>query len=310
MKNLLTLIVLLSLSVAAVYGGNNTSGTGLFLRLPVNARVAGLGEAYTAIASGVDAIATNVAGLGENQKTEFTFLYDNYIEDLSMQYFGVKTYIKRIKANIGLSIRNFDNGSFEGTLITGGYSYVSNGTFKAVDKEYVLSYMPELKNKVKFGLNVKYIKSEIAGETADGYAIDLGWKYKSNGEILPLNIGFAVQNIGKKLKFDSEKEDLPLTTRIGFSTELEMNKNINILGTIEGLYLNSQDKEKYEMMSGIEITYKSNYSIRMGYNTINEAGTGVSLGFGIKLKEFRFDYAYVDYGDLSSSNKISVNYSF
>ncbi len=55
---------------------------------------------------------------------------------------------------------------------------------------------------------------------------------------------------------------------------------------------------------------------RMGFDSSNDAGSGVTFGLGIKLnkisnlKDFQFDYAFVPYGDLDNSHRVSLSVKF
>jgi hypothetical protein len=70
-------------------------------------------------------------------------------------------------------------------------------------------------------------------------------------------------------------------------------------------------KERSEgvlMGVGIETVLADVLPVRMGFNTRNAAGPGVTAGLGWVHKNFGFDYAFVPYGDLGSAHRISVSW--
>jgi hypothetical protein len=48
--------------------------------------------------------------------------------------------------------------------------------------------------------------------------------------------------------------------------------------------------------------------IRVGFNTTNNAGPGVTAGVGFIYGNFALDYAFAPYGALGISNRVSVTW--
>jgi tetratricopeptide (TPR) repeat protein len=66
---------------------------------------------------------------------------------------------------------------------------------------------------------------------------------------------------------------------------------------------------------GVEYAYRSQYFLRAGYQfheQVNEIQglQDLTVGAGILWNGFQLDYAYLPYGDLGASNRISLNYIF
>jgi hypothetical protein len=51
-------------------------------------------------------------------------------------------------------------------------------------------------------------------------------------------------------------------------------------------------------------------SLRLGFGTRNDAGPGITAGVGWALRDFDLDYAFVPYGDLGVSHRLSVTWRF
>src|SRR5579872_4457900 len=57
-----------------------------FLKIEPGARAEGMGEAFTAVADDIDAIAWNPAGLGGLTQREASFVHNKIEEDVSLEY--------------------------------------------------------------------------------------------------------------------------------------------------------------------------------------------------------------------------------
>jgi len=171
-----------------------------------------------------------------------------------------------------------------------------------------LSWSPDMDKKLKFGITMNFIKSRIADENAEAASLDIGWIAKAGSDELPLYIGAVVKNLGSKLKYNKERENLPLTQKIGAAVEIEY-LNIFVIRPAIDFAFNFIDKKK-DIMCGVEIEYDKKILVEAGYNTINDAGSGLSFGCGINLKKFQIHYAYIPNSDLDNSHKFSAVYRF
>ena len=307
-SKLFLLTVILSLFISVNAYADKTTVTGLFLGVPIGAKPTALGGAYTALAEGVYGLYWNPAGIGKTQNYEIMFAHNNYMLDVNQQFIGITKKIKNTNHNLGLSVNILDNGDFEGTLITDATNHLNTGNFTAKDYAVGLTYGTDWNKKYNFGATVKYINSKISDAKASGFAFDAGWLYNTEIKEIPFDFGFVVTNIGSKLKFDREKEELPLTAKFGISAKFDVAENIALRPTFDNIYMNN---DKYRISGGMEIQIMENYFARCGYDSFNEISSGLTLGFGVSFnKKLDIDYSYSDYDDLSNSHKFSVLYKF
>jgi len=285
-----------------------TTVSGLFLNVPVGAKPTALGGAYTSIAEGVYGLYWNPAGIGKTENYEVMFSHNNYMLDVNQHFIGVTKKIKNTQHNIGLSVNIFDNGKFEGTLITDAINHQNTGDFTSKDYVVGLTYGTDWIKKFNFGVTLKFINSKIGDANANGFGFDIGWIYNREIKDIPFYFGFTVNNIGSKLKFDREKEYLPLTAKCGISAKIDIAEKIALKPTIDNILM---DEDKYRLSGGVEIQVMENYFIRCGYDAFNEISSGLTLGFGVSFnKKLELDYSYSNYDVLSSAHKFSVVYKF
>lgn len=274
-----------------------------FLKLGSGARATGLGGAFTAVSDDINVLSYNPAGLANLKKHEIGFTRAELVEDVSYNFLGYSR--PAAKGTIGLGVNYLSQSSIEGR----GANREVSGEFGASDTAVNLAYGRPLTARMGLGVNFKYITSRIAGESANGWAVDAGWQYKAL--VKGLNLGLAVQNLGPKMKFMDEDSALPLTARAGMGYMVLD----NILLAFD---VNRQVNEKKTVFSfGSEYAVFNSFSMRAGYlksavsggNSMADSG-GFKAGFGFKLRGFNLDYAVTPFGDIGKAHRISLGAGF
>ncbi len=276
--------------------------------MDAGAKPAAVGGAYSSLADGVNALYYNPAGLGKVNYKEATFMHNDYMLDMKYEYIAYCMPIEKLKGAMGINVSIFDAGKFDKTRITGGVQYTSLGTFSARDLAVGIGYGKAFNKKYSVGVNLKIISSKIDNAKASAVAADFGMLYEnSDADFFPIALGITAQNLGTSLKYDNQKEHLPWTVKVGLSTYFDVDKTIKIIPSFDQY---TADGLNYEYKIGCEINIKKIYSIRVGYDSINEIGNGISLGFGAKINAISLDYAFMSYKDLDDAHRISVSYRF
>ncbi len=301
------IIVLFLLSFTVKLQANNKTITGLFLNLPIGAAAAGMGEAYSSVARGISSLYWNPAGLSENKNKEIMFMHNDYIKDVTQEYIGYCHYIKKFKGSLAFDFNIVDNGNFDRTLIENATTYSAAGSFSAKDYVAGFTYSKTSEDAFRFGISVKYIKSKIADATASAFACDFGTLFLFDAAGYPLSLAFTLKNLGSDLRYDKMAEEIPLTFKAGISSDIILTKNISIVPALDYVHTKFED---YYFAIGAELNFYKNYSARLGYNDLYDAGDGLTLGFGAKFKKLGVDYAFVNYDDLKSTHRLSINYKF
>jgi len=211
--------------------------------------------------------------------------------------------------NLGLGIVNFNAGKFD---FRADYPTAEPiGYFKPNDFNFYLSLSRSTtKNnyQTSFGISGRYYYEKIYEFDATGIGVDAGLSVKFPSRI---QIGFAITNFGTTMKFIREDIWLPTKMLGGIGYDIDINKT-NLKPQLK---LNADlgylvyDK-KLNLNSGIELSMKDRYFIRAGYKFSEEANH-LNLGFGLIVKNLRFEYAYSPYDlDLSSTHHFSVSFGY
>ncbi|PIU18927.1 MAG: hypothetical protein COT18_09545 [Elusimicrobia bacterium CG08_land_8_20_14_0_20_59_10] len=279
-----------------------------FLNLPVGARAAGMGGAYSAISEDASGIYWNPAGLIQIPKLSAIFMRTQYVADINYQY---AAYAHRLSYDsvIGVSVLMTDIGSITRTDISGN----TEGTFTPQDQVYTLSYSKailEFSDKdidVSIGISGKYIESTIY-HSAHTYAADLGIMTYNFGDI-PYRLAVTATNMGGGLRYDEESSPLPLTLKLGAA--ISPFKNMLV-----GADVVLPKGNKPNLLIGGELALTPNeltrFCVRAGLDLqqMNDRINGISMGLGATLHFFTLDYALVPMGELGATHRISLTFDF
>jgi hypothetical protein len=202
----------------------------------------------------------------------------------------------------GVAAQYLSYGSIQQLDDTG----LQTGSFSPADMCVSLSYAAKYEG-VDLGVNVKYISLKIV-DSASAYAADIGAQYKVLDN--KLTLGLAAQNMGTQIKFINEADPLPFNIKLGGAYTI----NSNWLAVLD---VNAPIDNAVYFGAGAEYCYKVKEKMaligRIGYNTENiQTGglNGVTGGIGIGYAGYCLDYAFVPYGDLGNTNRISLSIAF
>ena len=297
------LIILFSYINAHAFLSSDDVGstTAQFLKLGIGAQSAGMGNAVTSINNGTDAIYWNPANLYYIDKKEISFSHAIWFEDVNYEWLAFVLPTTEYGV-FGIGLQYVSYGSIDRV----DNQQISDGSFSPLDMALYLSYANSYK-QFDFGLNLKYIYSKIE-ESASAIAIDLGAKYKLNNN--KTSFGATITNFGTDMKFNDESESLPFLFKLGASHYIFDQWLI-------ALDLNfPKDNEFYFNFGtqyGIEIADNLNFALRAGYEGRNKDIPGfnwINLGFGLEYLDYKFDYAFVPYGDIGMTHRFSFGIKF
>lgn len=283
-----------------ICSASGTTAAG-FLKLGAGARAAGMGDAFSGIADDATSIYWNPAGMNKVETMSGTFMHAVWFESLAYDFIS---YVHPVKDTgvFGGSIQYLAYGSLTRTDATG----LELGTFSPNDMAITFSYARVISN-IPFGVSIKSITSKIVN-SASAIALDLGGMYKINEKI---NTGLVIQNVGTGMKFESDTEPLPMNIKLAGSYMIQGN-------WLAGLDINIPTGSDLFFALGTEYNHTVNQDVvisgRAGYNTMAKDVTGsmkgICLGIGCMYTKYNFDYAFVPYGDLGTTHKISVSAKF
>jgi hypothetical protein len=236
---------------------------------------------------------------------EVTFMDAAWLETISFQ--NVAFARKFDFGVLAISADYLSMSSMDRYDNTGG----KQGSFGASDQAIKLTYALDISatpEKTYAGITLKYISSNIENFTATSYAFDAGLYFDTIFE--DLRFGLVFQNLGTPMKYEVNSYSLPLNLKAGVNylltdgldVSLDLNKatDTDVLTNVGAQY-------------SVPLAEDLGISLRAGYrsNTSGLGGSaGMTLGFGIVYSSYRLDYAFVPYGDLSDTNRLSLGFKF
>ena len=311
-KTLLSFVAILGLFTSFAFAEEDLAGGqgGAFLRIPVGALPAGLGNAFTAIADDGSAPFFNPAGLCQIKGTRVGAMYNIMSLDRMNYQASIIVGSKR-DAALAITFNSFGVGDIIEVLPGQG---PSGDTFSATDMAIGISAGGKIIPLLSIGAGAKYIMQSIDENKATGFAFDLGALVASpvsNGLIKQIRAGASLLNLGGKMKWDTdsdhEDEILP-TLRLGASADLQLT-SFDVIGTAEisqSLGREGDQKNDFKLHLGVEGWLANLFAIRAGLD-----GEDFTMGASILFGDFRFDYAYItDYLDEGATHKLAIDLGF
>jgi hypothetical protein len=289
-------VLVAALSQAAFAAGPGTSGAA-FMRVRPMARPVAMGNAYTGLAQGVEALAYNPAGIVTVEKWDVGLSQIIYALDVNYSYAAVARRLNdRSVAAFHLTYMGSDDVSRNGTgQIT--------GRFSNFDLAVGLSAGYQLAPEIDVGGTVRLIRSELANYPATAVGLDLGVKYKPMG--WPgLSVGAALQNFGTGLEYISSSSPQPLSLRLGVAWQPPEAK-YTLSGDV------SVDREAQPRANvGGEYHVIENFVLRGGFDVGYDASftRALKLGMGFLSRIGSFDYAFESLGPTGNTHRLSYSY--
>jgi hypothetical protein len=295
-----------------------------FLHLPSVARNAALADVKIGLSNNsVTAIFSNPAKLVDIGNIDVSFTKINYVADIS--------YISAAVAKnfgmwgvFGIHVANLDVGDmirtenilderFDITYRSGDIE-----TFTAGDILAGLSYARSVTDRLSVGGNFSYIKETLDQTEVDNWSADFGIFFSTGFNSLTLSM--VARNIGPDAEFTGFDEiyGLPQSVRmpvnfrlgVGYDVIEPSNGSNHKLSTfLEGVHPNDGPERVH---AAFEYNFIDVLFLRGGYK-FNYDEQGITLGGGINYNmkgvTGRIDYAYLDYGRLSSVHLFTLGFA-
>ena len=302
----LTLALPASARAAAVTGGAT-------LRRTVSVRAIALGESYAAIAGGVDSLSSNPAGAAGAARPELETTFASGVIDDSFGFLGY-AHPTRIGV-LSAAAAYYDAGKILLTFPGGAQET------RVAQRDMVAQtgWATNLGAGFSAGVLGKFYRFELAQEArATGAAGDAGLQWATP---LPgLRLGAAMQNMGPSLKFESESDPLPLTTRFGAAWTFNFRPKSEVEGSYSTgtrlTFLADGVKVRDEKMASsaggefvLDVDDSTSLALRGGW-IFGRALDGASFGAGVREGRFTVDYALAAKRSLGNVHHVGLGIRF
>ncbi|HYW68612.1 MAG TPA: PorV/PorQ family protein [bacterium] len=297
-RSILAILGVICLILPAAASEEGTSAGLPFLKLGVGARAIGLGDAYTAVSGDASCIYWNPAGIVNVENVDVTLMHSEWFQDIRYEYVGGVQSFGDYAVGLGIVGLYMDDLERRD-----GPTEEPIGHFGVFDFAFTGSYARRLTDHLDVGGSVKYLHEKIDDKTAKGVAVDLGGQYRVPG-FEGLTAGISVLNLGTQMKFIEEEFALPTTYKLGVALDVpaESLKGRILVATDAVIPAEGNTKVHF----GIEYEFANMLALRFGYRT-GWDNQNVSAGLGVKVRNFRLDYAVVPfYSELGDTHRVSL----
>ncbi len=331
----LLLILMVPLLVSQAVSQKVAKTSMQFLKIIPCARANALGDAYSAWASGVEAVFWNPGGLALTNNHEFSATFIDWLFDAKQGAFAYAINVSDIGA-FGFQIQYVDYGVFEEAVLTRPFIKelpepgLTGRTFNPFSYVVGLSFARNLTDKFSTGLTIKYAYESLydqktfsvldiskgIDQQVNTYGkvllFDFGMRYHTG--FRSVEVGAAVQNFGGQVKYAIEKNLVPLLFRVGIAGDLigpnslfTQSEDSRLGIAFDLFHPNDYDQQAH---IGMEYEFANTVSLRMGYK-YNYDNENLTFGAGIKHAinkiNYSVDYSYGSLGKyLGNTHRISL----
>jgi opacity protein-like surface antigen len=326
----LTLSISLILNAQTLKTGTTAAQV---LKFNVGPRAIGMGGAFTSVSNDILSTYWNPAGTASIVSNEAFFNHTDLYIDIKHDYAAFASNLSDL-GTVGLFVSVLSMDEMQVRTIE-----KPEGTGEFFDAGALVvgvNYSRYLTENFSIGFNFKYVNESIWHMSASGFAIDVGTLYK-----IPIlnefRIAASISNFGTKMQLSGrdvtktfasgstgrdilnvnlelDHFDLPLLFRFGVSADLLKDESSRLTAAIDAVHPN--DHSEY-INSGLEFSWNEIVFIRGGYNSLFETDSekGLTFGFGLNYRlidaiKFKVDYAYQDFGRLTSIHYFSFGITF
>jgi len=264
------------------------------------ARSAAMGSAFSGTEDDASALFSNPAGLAGLRQGQLFFNSDFWLVG-TLQETVLLGIPLSSHSGIGVAGHYLDYGTFDGRDALGS----STSSYSADRLDFEAGGGIEILKDVSVGLAFNGTQTTLAGVVYSHFASSLGVLWKSSDG---LRLGGSFINGGLISPGGPSNDAIELGASYQATLDVHNSLLVALGGTIE------PNAVQY-LKAGAEYELEKQLFLRAGYQlplTDNGIGglTGLTAGLGLNLSGFQFDYAYLPYGDLGDSHRISVGYSF
>lgn len=300
-----------------------------FLKIGVDARSAGMGEAIIAEVADASAVFWNPARLVNVQGISVLLSHMNWIGEISHNFAGFALPLGN--SAIGVKLIALDLGETEITTLeqprgTGSF-------YSASDFALGITYARWMTDRFSVGISAKYIRQTIHNEVANGVSFDIGTSL--NIGISGLTLAMALTNFGTEMRMSGDdliipfspgpaatpikaqletlQFPLPTNFRIGIAFQLVGPKSLffpsessRVIAVLDG---NHPIDEVERGNFGIEYSWRESVMLRVGYK-YRYSEQGFTYGGGVQLSKITVDYAFTQFGLLGNVSRFTAGIRF
>jgi hypothetical protein len=321
---------------AAAFAQSKTGTTmGQFLLIEPSARVAGMGNAGSALDGGLDAAYFNAAAAGRIDRGGVVFSHAAWLADVTYDYVAAGLPLGKW-GNSFLSVTSLASGDMD--VRTVEHPLGTGERFSVNDVAIGVGYGLEVTDRFAVGGQVTFMQETIWHSSAGTTTFNVGTLYRASEE--GLHIGASLSNFGTSSQYDgrdirvtydqntsvngdngslpglafTESFATPVLFRVGLGMPFRPSRDLGVLVAVDAYH---PSDETESVSAGAELELRRMLSLRAGWQNLflQDAEVGLTLGLGLRgdfsdTFGYRVDYAWADHGRLDSTQRLSFALAF
>jgi hypothetical protein len=307
--------------------GGQRAGTSIFtfLKIGVSAHALGMGEAVVALNQDAASVYYNPATIAQFQETKFSATHVEWPAEIQFDYFSISREV------YNHHFLGFSAGILHMAPMMETTEYLPHGTgnyFVFQDRVFALTYGARMTDRFSFGITLKHVIEDLAGNTMSAPMLDMGTFYWTGFKTLRFSAsishfgsqakpeGTYLKNIldtnsGIDTTIVSEFDEFnpPTVFRVGAAMEIFTSPKTTLTTAIQ---LNHLADDAENIALGVEYVFLEILSLRGGYK-INKAEEGFSFGAGVNIPvgniHLTVDYSYAFHDHLANPTWLTIGFS-
>jgi len=280
---------------ASAHAAVGTSGE-TFLQIPLLARPAAMAGADTALATGVEGLEYNPAGLSDLDNWELAADQVSYAEGINLE--ELVAGWGQAGFGGGLSLISLSTPQVPETDANGDQI----GTFGMEDLA-LTGGGARAWGPLSVGVNLRVVSLSLDNYVQRGAEADVGLGYAVwDG----LRLGLDVQHLGTLSASDGSSDPPPLTVRGGVGWQGKLGPVFTLAADGD---VAAPNDSSVEFLGGLELGWRMLY-LRLGGEQSQDWDNRqtVTVGAGFKLGDVRLDYAFSDLAGIGATQRIGLDW--
>jgi len=329
LKNFISLILIVMLATSMslqAAGLKKVAQSGMqWLSIPVGARAAALGGAYTAVANDASSIFWNPAGVALSRGGNFFITQTKWIADINVNAAAI-SYDAGKFGYFSASFAGVDWGVFHGTRRSEtSVGFVETGEFSPTNWAAGLGYAQRVTDRFAIGGHLRYLHEKL-GSTLEG-TMDAGTNFTAKMNLLAFDFGtiyytgfkdlrlaMSLQNFSQEKKYRVAHFPLPLTFKFGIAMDVTRfwisESPHSIMLSVDAIH----PRDYTERLNfGLEYGFKDMFFLRGGYKTNydeEDFTVGGGLNYEIGGLALGLDYSYLQFKHFDPVHMFAVKFHF
>lgn len=325
-------------TTAQVSGGRQAFS---FLEMPASARLTALGGYLVSVRDDDVVLATsNPAQLNVKADQQLAFNHNFHLASTGNGYLGYGHHSEKWKTTLHGGIQYMRYGDIPWT----NEFNQELGTFSPSEFAITIGAARQWKERLSYGVNLKYIQSTLEAYKATALGADAGVYYENPES--RFSMGLVLQNIGGQMSTyyqGAAREKLPFNALLGVSTKLKYlpfrfsvtahslhrwNVRYDDPALRTDFLFPGQEEDRNRLAEGVDNLFRhlifsgefllgktESFRIRIGYDhrlrrellvTGNGGLSGFSGGLGFRVYRFRLDYGFSIYHLAGAAHHLSI----